>query len=277
MGRGTLLLVFLLSVGTIVAANPHVHAAATHDHGHCMMDGVKIQHGDEFVTKLSGPCVVYICEHGGYYPIRFACEDQGGTCRHEGYIRTIGCLRQQCIKSSFNIGFRNIHEACQARDGTCVDIGGKWTHSCLTYKCIRVLVGTQGFPDLQLSSWGCLRNDQCVPSNATVTDGCSILKCEQRGQYYGLYPQKHGCLHDGSCHDVGSRWTVDCTTFTCLQMDNPDGSVMLSVKNVDVKCQDVHGDCHNPGDSFQFDIGGTVWPYCTCAVNGPTVDYSCHS
>ncbi|XP_046355015.2 uncharacterized protein LOC124134312 [Haliotis rufescens] len=277
MDRRTLLLVTLLSVVTVAVAKPHFEAAATHDHGHCMMDGIKIQHGDEFTTKMSGPCIVYICEHGGYHPIRFACEDQSGTCRPEGYIRTIGCSRQQCIKSNFNIGFRNLQEACQARDGSCVDIGGVWTHSCLTYRCIKVLLGTQEFPDLQLSSWGCPRNDQCIPANATTMDGCSIIKCEQRGQYYGLYPQKHGCRHDGSCHDVGSRWTVDCNTYTCHALDNPNGVTTLSVENVDAKCKDVHGSCHAPGDSFEFDIAGTVWPHCTCAVNGPTIDYSCHS
>ncbi|KAK6171309.1 hypothetical protein SNE40_019526 [Patella caerulea] len=123
-------------------------------------------------------------------------------------------------------------------------------------------------------------SEGCKPIGAKKTyfNGCLVMECVHSGNSIGFQFTKEAC-HDGTkCVDLNTESTTNCMTRRCEK--NSDGAIQFTYTVL--KCEDIDGNCLNPGDTFQYKFkDGTIGNSCTCTTDinaSPVqVNYTCTS
>ncbi|XP_059151730.1 uncharacterized protein LOC131937956 [Physella acuta] len=123
------------------------------------------------------------------------------------------------------------------------------------------------------------RGAQCIVSGKTYKDGdlvnlpagkCIKYKCKDGA----LVTKEEGCEFKGRCYKVGSKFDVDCTTYSCTKSKKGD----LTYYSVDVdsiRCIDSSNKCRRDGEVFPSTINGKLYSKCKCTVKGQLASTSC--
>ncbi|PVD38048.1 hypothetical protein C0Q70_00658 [Pomacea canaliculata] len=144
-----------------------------------------------------------------------------GECHPLGDRYTQSCIEQVCVSTKDSTFYKIAKEGCLAKDNTCVDVNSRWTSGCNTYLCSRTLFSRSMYSyRLEVASWGCQLDDECVPENHIITEGCHVKQCQKRESLIGFRTLRMGCPFQGECLAVGELKTKDCTTLTCDREDN---------------------------------------------------------
>ncbi|XP_025098289.1 uncharacterized protein LOC112566353 [Pomacea canaliculata] len=241
----------------------------------CNVEGRSIPDGTNFTQTRTGPCILFLCSGGKVLRLKSGCF-KDGECHPLGDRYTQSCIEQVCVSTKDSTFYKIAKEGCLAKDNTCVDVNSRWTSGCNTYLCSRTLFSRSMYSyRLEVASWGCQLDDECVPENHIITEGCHVKQCQKRESLIGFRTLRMGCPFQGECLAVGELKTKDCTTLTCDREDNK-GLHYLTIRTTKLRCQDADKKCHDSGSYFPLETEG-MRLNCTCFVHDGNLgaSYSC--
>ncbi|KAH9500480.1 hypothetical protein Btru_072019 [Bulinus truncatus] len=262
-------------------ANGQTQYSCSSGNNNCNVNGNVYQDGQIF--SLSSPCIKYQCSNGQASLVEEGCQD-GQSCRPLNQNWSNNCVTYTCSKTVQNnlstYSTSVVSSSCNDANGVCRNPGETfpYTISGTTYNsctCSKDASGQIQYSCSSTASNTCNVNGNVYQDGQIFSLSSPCIKYQCSNGQASLVEE--GCLDGQICRPLNQNWTSNCVTYTCSKTVQNNLST-YSASEVSSSCKDANGVCRNPGETFPYNISGTIYNSCTCSkdANGQ-IKYSCSS